>query len=213
MEKGMFCLWNTALSGPCTPSLSFRHRGPGDGCTMWWLGSQEEHHWVHSSACQGPLFAFIFSQNPSGLTSGAIWAKSRATVQVPSTKSIFSSPLGKKLWTALLRSWGFVESCEIMYTEIQERWGLKMEGGCGINEAGGVKARGSRAAKICSQAGRQQNVLVLALYKVMSSEHVGVGRVHRFILIHCRSCQWGEGCRVCRLVPGQLSHSGLDGTF
>lgn len=43
----------------------------------------------------------------------------------------------------------------------------------GVNEVGGVKARGSRAAKICSQASRQQNVLVLALYKVMSSERLG----------------------------------------
>lgn len=29
----------------------------------------------------------------------------------------------------------------------------------------------------------------VALYKVMSSERVGVGREHRFILIHCWPCQ------------------------
>lgn len=97
MEKGMFCLWNTALSGLCTPSLSSRHSGTQRCCTMWRLELR-----VHSSACQGPLFAFIFSQNPSGLTSGAIWAKSRAMLQIPPTKSIFPSPLGKKLRTALL---------------------------------------------------------------------------------------------------------------
>lgn len=75
----------------------------------------------------------------------------------------------------MLQAQGFVESCEIMHTETQV--GAEGGGGCGVNEVGGVKARGSMGAKICSQACRQQNALVLALYKVMSSEHVGVGRV------------------------------------
>lgn len=108
---------------------------------------------------------------------------------------------------------GFVESCEIMYTEIQGRWGLRMEGrgGYGVNEAGGVEARGSRGAKICSQASRQHNEPVLALYKVMSSKHVGVGHVHRFILIHWWSCQLrGRGCGACQLIPRPLSHTGQD---
>lgn len=43
-----------------------------------------------------------------------------------------------------------------MYTETQERWGAEGGVGCGVNEAGGVKARGSGSAKICSQASRQQ---------------------------------------------------------
>ena len=70
---------------------------------------------------------------------------------------------------------------------------MEGKGGYGVNEAGGVEARGSRGAKICSQASRQHNEPVLALYKVMSSKHVGVGHVHRFILIHWWSCQLGGG--------------------
>lgn len=67
-----------------------------------------------------------------------------------------------------------------------------MEGGFGE-----LKPGAAGEAKIWSQATRQQNMLELALYKVMSSECVGVGQVHRFILIHSWPCQRGEGCWVC----------------
>lgn len=94
---------------------------------------------------------------------------------------------------------GFVESCEMMYTESQERWGWRCRG---LHKAGGVEARISRSL----QSSTEQNQRVLVLYKVMSSEGVGVGRVHRFILIHCLSCQWGEEWRASQLIAGPLLH-------
>lgn len=114
-------------SAPCKASLLFstllnRH-GPGDAARCGFLVSSEEHHRVHSSAFQGPLFSFIFSQNPSGLTSRG--QHSRPFPQTQTSPSL----LEKTLWTALLQARSFVESCEIMYTETHKRWGLKAGGG------------------------------------------------------------------------------------
>lgn len=69
---------------------------------------------------------------------------------------------------------------------VHSNWGeVGVEGGGAqedrrVFEAGVVETRGSRGAKICSRTSQQQNVLVLVLYKVMSSAHVGEGRADLF---------------------------------